>query len=48
MNVPGVFAVAFSCVALSGVPRVIGAGVAHVRVGVGGDTICKYPEPPPE
>ena len=31
---PGTLAVAFSCVALSGVPAVIEAGAAQVRTGV--------------
>ena len=30
---PGTFAVAFNCVALNGVPCVIGAGAAHVITG---------------
>src|SRR4051794_17469756 len=33
-KVPGTFAVAFSCAAPSGVPKVIGAGFDHVIVGV--------------
>ena len=42
MKVPGTEAVASSCIALSAVPEVIGAGVTQVIVGVvfvgGGDT----------
>ena len=33
-NVPAVLAVASSCVAVSAVPKVIAAGVAHVITGV--------------
>jgi len=33
-NVPGTFAVAFNCAALSAVPAVTAAGVVHVIVGV--------------
>src|SRR5262245_59145347 len=38
-NVPGVFAVAFSCVAPSAVPKVMSAGVAHVITGVAFTTL---------
>src|SRR5258708_3178716 len=39
MNVPGVFAVAVSCVAPSGVPNVMSAGVIQVMTGVAFSTL---------
>jgi hypothetical protein len=38
-NVPATFAVAFNCVALSGVPDAMSAGVAHVKGSVAFSTV---------